>query len=78
MFYDVTFKMMAQAYYLLVDFEGTGIIEEVKSLVEKVGYDIRVVIEEDDFVVVSCKINLTEVSIEEVGKIMVELEGIVR
>ena len=78
MFYDVTFKMTAQAYYLLVDFEGTRIIEEVKSLVEKVGYDIRVVIEEDDSVAISCKVNLTEVSIEEVGKVMVELEGIVR
>ena len=77
MFYDVTFKMTAQAYYLLVDFEGTGIIEEVKSLVEKVGYDIRVV-EEDDSVAISCKVNLTEVSIEEVGKVMVELEGIIR
>ena len=77
MFYDVTFKMTAQAYYLLVDFEGTGLIEEVKSLVEKVGYDIRVV-EEDDSVAISCKVNLTEVSIEEVGKVMVELEGIIR
>lgn len=78
MFYDVTFKMTAQAYYLLVDFEGTRLIEEVKSLVEKVGYDIRVVIEEDDSVAISCKVNLTEASIEEVGKVMVELEGIVR
>ena len=78
MFYDVTFKMTAQAYYLLVDFEGTGIIEEVKSLVEKVGYDIRVVIEEDDYVTIGCKVNLTKISIEEVGKVMIELEGIVR
>ena len=78
MFYDVTFKMTAQAYYLLVDFEGTGILEEVKSLVERVGYDIRVVIEEDNSVAISCKVNLTKVSIEEVGKVMVELEGIIR
>lgn len=78
MFYDVTLKMTAQAYYLVVDFEGTGIIEEVKGLVEKVGYDIRVIVEEDDSVTIGCKVNLTEVSIEEVGKVMVELEGIIR